>query len=170
MSNKLTRLFCIGALLILSIMPLGCDRQITPTPYPLEPHECCEECGDFCLIISVSSTRLRRGNNIEVTAVFRNLSNESFEVSRGHSLIIRYIAGFYNEGHIGIGVFDYIKEYEKRVSTWNIGGKLSRGSHDLKAFSRFGIIYEWDKFGDPLLPNAEQNVRLASNIITLTVV
>jgi len=70
----------VAIVMLFAIVALsGCSNyDCECEPYK---HECVEECGDFCLSISADCTRLGRGDSMEVTISFRNLSGKTLELS-----------------------------------------------------------------------------------------
>jgi len=109
--------------------------------------------GDFVINISASSTRLRRGRNIEVSAVFENLSGERHEAVFGAifenlreqdftpTIIHLCIISCCRRAGATIGVAKNIILEEGGVieQTSKFGSRLRRGRHELVAIVNFQI-------------------------------
>jgi len=155
----------------------GCNSyQCECKPYV---HECTEECGDFCLSISVlGCTRLERGGSINVEITFRNRSGEDIEIfnarATSNSPSDFSIAG--NAIAWRIPVVDRLVENQDSIK---ITHTFTRSGHpnafgvvvDIQFFFTFWLfeindIDFWS--GIPLDPEIrEQAIRISSNIIQI---
>jgi len=140
MKKFLILLLC-AALTFSAFVLTGCRATV-----PRNPTHPQTESDYFKLTISVSTNVFRRGEDIKVTAVFENLSGESFEIWREVMFVIFIVVNSeaYDDTRImPAPINDVLAAYEVRTITNNMGSLLQqRGRHELVAFASFGVIYE----------------------------
>jgi len=164
MKKTIKKMIGLGMVLIMLffiIGLLGCNYECKCKPYV---HECTEECGDFCLNISLKCTRLERDSNIDVNIVFRNLSGQDLEI-----LELMFFASnpfnIYGGVPVAILMRDVmVKNFDSIESTNNMThsgltkgpwGGLRRGTHTLT----FNAQFLFD----------EELVNITSNSISITI-
>ena len=148
--------------LALPLFLLGCGVRTTVPSEPTYP----QTFGDFRIDISVSSTTLRRGENIEVFATFRNLSGERLEIEITGFFIMGWIVvgSEWTPRRLAVAVLGVLEIDEVIENTFEVGSLLPRGQHELIVDGRF-TIYR------PSLDDIQttERIRVISNTIILTV-
>ena len=120
----------------------------------------------FLLTVTVSSASLRRGQDIEVKAVFKNHSGKWHNIDRGFFMTTPIVIGSkHYEGNVPlISILDILEIDEVITDTWRIGSLLPKGKHHLVVRANFDL-YEIE---DEKIV-AAQAVLIESNSILLTV-
>ena len=119
---------------------------------------------DFVLNISVQSATLQFGQNIAVTATFKNQSGEGVDLSHTQSWIMPFIAEWYELD----GVLDVnrtvVDDGDSVTRVLHIGSRLPRGRHVLTTTATFDVLL----FEGTQIVGAKP-FRIESNKIVLTV-
>jgi len=123
--------------------------------------------GDFSLTISVENTTLRQGQDIEVTAVFKNQSGKRHKISRPTNMMVPIVIG--SEHYQGASILpalppSILEIDEVTTATWPIGSMLPKGEHILVARFGFDLL---ETGAERIVP--AQPILVESNQIILTV-
>jgi len=155
------KIVCILLVIILSSALFACGYNCECERYK---HTCTEECGDFCLTISVDCTTLRRGKEIEVEITFINLSGQDVELSGslfasspfGHSFDVPRSIGIESQIVENLNAIQRTYTMTHREITRGPWGGTSPGRHEL--------IFNFNFW-----PYEEEQQIINSNSITITV-
>ena len=157
------------AVVMVSSLIVGCGNDTKEVGgVPDEPTYSQTLDGDFRLTISVISTTLKRGQDIEITAVFENLSGETYQIEHGMPMILPFIVGhqLYAETRHEVATSRVLEKDEVINQITSRGSQLRRGKFELVATAVFSWLDDC-----PVEPDHKVyvNHRIVSNTIILTV-
>lgn len=135
MKKNFGKIVCLMMLVVtVGIMMVGCHRPTVPKNPTYPQTE-----GDFKLTISVKSKTLKKGKDIEVIAVFENLSGERHEITKGRSLIHFFIVNhsYYNNTVASPAIESVIEKDAVINDARSMGSKLKKGKYELVAYASF---------------------------------
>jgi hypothetical protein len=96
-----------------------------------------QEMADFILTVTVVSETVQYGQNFEITAVFKNQSGETVEISHSSDWIRPSIANWHGLNDIHRTVIEKEEELNRK---WNIGNELPKGQHTLFVTATFEVL------------------------------
>jgi len=126
-----------------------------------------ENTGDFILTISVEKTTVQQGQDIEVTAVFKNQSGKRHNIGRGVSMTVPIVIDsehYQGDTILPASTFDILEIDGVITETRRIGSLLPKGKHTLVARAGFDLLEIEDE-----KVVAAQPILVESNRIILTV-
>lgn len=153
--NILIKVICI-LLVAAAVMMGGCANRPTVPRKPTYP----QTEGEFQITISADKETFEKSTNIEVEAVFRNLSGRGHEIEYAgfYLVLMRLVVVKYDEpARPDVSTLGFIEQDAEIYQEWTIGSKLQRGKYQLVADAKFSLI-------------GGQSVTVYSNTIILTVI
>ena len=114
----------------------------------------------FTLTISVSETTFEEGQDIEVEMVFKNKSGKTLLITHADPMVVAFIETdtTYEEIRADVSVSGRTWRNEEKKNTVSMGSLLPPGEYELCASAVFNIT------------KVQDNIRILSNTITITVV